>query len=315
MKKTLSLILALVLILSCSSILAEEMFKYKANLTKTFLVLTNEDLTNIVNVNSENNPANKIISYSFTGAFPVVDNKFDNSLAEPTDEEVEAFRADWIGSEQEAREKISFENSKKYYFPLMELGNTIDIKLSTKEKAYLNIELYDEYGLIQDISENDSNEISLSYTPTVAGMYKAKYIVDGIVVGVDETTVESSEKKSIFNYVPSYYPLNGDFGFSWFAPYIEISQKFDCEEIKIYRLKPYYYINQVLVVNPDFAREYLYSGFSFSEKLNSRLAIDTENSGIYGQFGTVERAEEYYNYLLNDAEKIEKILREEYKRK
>lgn len=313
MRKTLSLILALVIILSCSSILAEDEPKYDVNLTKSFLVLTEADFDKIVDINSENNPANKIISYSFTGAFPVVDNKLDTSLAEPTDEEIET--SNWIGTKEFARNKIVLEKSKDYFFPRMELGNTIDIKLSTKEKANLKIELYDINGLVQEIGEDNSNAISLSYTPTVAGMYKAKYIVDGIVLGVDETTVESSEKKSIFNYVPSYYPLNGDFGFSWFAPYIEISQKFDCEEIKIYRLKPYYYINQVLVVNPDFAREYLYSGFSFSEKLNSRLAIDTENSGIYGQFGTVERAEEYYNYLLNDAEKIEKILREEYKRK
>ena len=300
MKKTLSLILALVLILSYSSILAEDEPKYDVNLTKSFLVLTEADFDKIIDINSENNPANKIISYSFTGAFPVVDNKLDTSLADPTDEEIETYN--WIGTKEFARNKIFLEKSKDYFFPRMELGNTIDIKLSTKEKANLKIELYDINGLVQEISEDNSNAISLSYTPTVAGMYKAKYMVDDFIVGIDDATVESSEKKSVFYYFPGYYPLLTDLGFSWFLPREEIGQEFNYEKISIYNLKHFYYICKKLLEEPDFARELLYTGFSFSEKLNARLAVSAEASDVYGQLGTVERSENYYNYLLDGAE-------------
>lgn len=301
MRKTLSLILALVIILSCSSILAEDEPKYDVNLTKSFLVLTEADFDKIVDINSENNPANKIISYSFTGAFPVVDNKLDTSLAEPTDEEIKT--SNWIGTKEFARNKIVLEKSKDYFFPRMELGNTIDIKLSTKEKANLKIELYDINGLVQEIGEDNSNAISLSYTPTVAGMYKAKYMVDDFVVGVDETTVESSEQKSILYYFPEYSPLQTDFGFAWYFPIEKISKEFNCGKVQAYNLQPLYYIHKKLLEEPNSARELLYTGFSFSEKLNTMLIIDRQGSEVYGLFGTIERAEEFYNYRLNNAEK------------
>lgn len=321
MKKLLSLLLGLAIILSTVSFVsAEETGEPK--ILENFLVMTDQDVANYKKIKRADKKAFEEIKHEIVVAKQAI-NKDDakqfviDSLNETDYTEEEKARAiEYIeknSSPEEYRKNndlfiLSFIQKKteeylkqqalKDMLPRVELGKDIQSNITLKNEGKITIQLYDKNGIIKEETIDGTNA-GLNYAPDKAGVYKVKYLVNGFVVGIDTITVEDKNNVSLYTKYPEFEADMQGFGFEIIAS----SKNYHKNNIVITDIDKYYEFVQELKENPQLAKAKLMETISMAEnfaplaKTNAKIAALPST-----KFGTVEQYQKLVDGIIENAD-------------
>lgn len=295
MKKLLSLLLGLAIILSTVSFVSAEetgeYSEYEPILIKSFLVMTNDDIKNYKKINNRNNPKNKGFSFDFF--------KENEPKRDPKDPFTE--------SEKKTLKSLNEEDAKIYFdiltktvaFPTTSVESPLIANLNLEKEGNIKIEVYDINGIVQETEVENGKNAEIKFSPDKAGLYKVKYIVDGFVVGIKEMTVQDVYSTSIYNIDHAFMPYVNEYGFS----YAETKLNYNApKKLKVTDGDAYYQFLKDLKENPEITKEKLMASLCYTEGAIIPVALKTANANIINYYATRERAEKLIADITENAD-------------
>lgn len=321
MKKLLSLLLSLAIILSTVSFVsAEEMGE--PNILENFLVMTDQDIANYKKIKRTDKKAFEEIDHEIVvdkqGANKEDAKQFviDGLNATDYTEEEKARAIEYIEKNSSPEEYmknddlfiLSFIQKKteeylkqqaiKDMFPRVELGKDINSNITLKNEGKITIQLYDINGIVKE-ETTDGTNAGLNYVPDKAGVYKVKYLVNGFVVGIDTITVEDKNNVSLYTKYPEFEADMQGFGFEIIAT----SRNYQKKNIIITDIDKYYEFVQELKENPQLAKAKLMETIAMAENFAPLAKTNSKVTALPStKFGTVEQYQKLVDGIAENAD-------------
>lgn len=321
MKKLLSLLLGLAIILSTVSFVSAEETG-EPNILENFLVMTDQDIANYKKIKRADKKAFEEINYEIVTAKQgtnkedakqfVIDSLNDtdyteeekaraieymekNSSPEEYRKNDDLFILDFI---QKRTEEYLRQQALKDSFPRVELGKDIQSNITLKNEGNITIQLYDINGIVKEETVEGTNA-GLNYVPDKAGVYKVKYLVNGFVVGVDTITVEDKNNVSLYTKYPEFNADMQGFGFEIIAT----SKNYLKKNIIITDIDKYYEFIQELKENPQLAKAKLMETIAMTENFAPLLKTNAKIASLPStKFGTVEQYQKLVDGITENAD-------------
>lgn len=321
MKKLLSLLLSLAIILSTVSFVsAEETGEPK--ILENFLVMTDQDIANYKKIKRADKKAfeeikheielpNQEFSKEEAMQF-ILDGLNDSKLTDEEKEKVKEAVEKNSGIEQFVNDNdeniLQFINERTSEYnrilanniiaPRVELGKDINSNISLKNEGKITIQLYDKNGVVKEETVDGTNA-KLNYVPDKAGVYKVKYLVNGFVVGVDTITVEDKNNVSLYTKHPEFEADMQAFGFEIIA----FSKNYHKKDIRITDIDKYYEFVQELKKNPQLAKAKLMETISIAENFAPSLNTNPKRvAGPLTKYATIEQYKKLVDGIVENAD-------------